>query len=61
MWLKFRHFVLNCRSRFETPLSDKVVKKRGLGDIVAFGQIRTSDATQAYKYRLFLSLRGDIN
>jgi hypothetical protein len=35
---------LNCRIRLWTPISDKAVKKRRSGDVVAFGQIRTSDA-----------------
>jgi len=36
---------LNCRIRFGTPLSDKAVRKRRFGDMVAFGQIGTSDAS----------------
>jgi len=36
---------LNCRIRFRMPLNDNAVKKRRLGDMVAFGQIRTSDAS----------------
>jgi hypothetical protein len=34
---------LNCRIRFGTPFSDKAVRKRRHGDMVAFGHIATSD------------------
>jgi hypothetical protein len=36
---------LNRRIRFRTPLSDKAVRKRWFGDMVAFGQIGTSYAS----------------
>jgi hypothetical protein len=36
---------LNFRVRFGTPLSDKAVRKRRFGDMVAFGQIETIDAS----------------
>ena len=36
---------LNCGIRFGTPLTDKAVRKRRLGDMVAFGQVGTSDAS----------------
>jgi hypothetical protein len=47
---------LNCRIRFRTPLSDKVVRKRRHGGMVAFGQIGMSDASATYKYQRFRSL-----
>jgi hypothetical protein len=38
---------LNYRIRFRTPLSDKAVRKRQFGDMVAFGQFGTSDASES--------------
>ncbi len=44
---------LDCRIRFRTPLSDKAVRKRRFGDMVAFGQIGTSDASASLQIPAF--------
>jgi hypothetical protein len=56
---------VNRRIRFGTPLSDKTVRKRRLGNMVAFGRIGTSDARaslqiSAFPFAASVTLIADI-